>query len=378
MKFLASWLAAFPLAFCVSAPCVAATYTVTDLGTLGGNSSLGYGINAKGQVTGYSGTLGNVDRAFVYDGSMHDIGTLAGSLGGYLSDGSDINNSGWVTGESYTTGLDVHAFLYDGTMHDLGTLGGTFSGGSAINNNGLVAGGSSTLFGQHAFLYDGTMHDLGTLGGTNSYAGDINDRGWVTGQSDLAEGGSHAFLYDGLMHDLGTVPGGTSSAGISINANGLVTGYCDMATANNESLSHAFLYDGTMHDIGTLGGTFSAGQGINASGHVTGIADLPGHADVHAFLYDTLHGMVDLNSLIDPSSGWDLKSGSAINDTGQIAGFGTIGGATHAFLLTPIPEPSGLVLAAVGALGLVAWIWRRGQPRPASPAASDRRRKGVV
>jgi hypothetical protein len=32
-------------------------YSVTDLGTLGGNS-YGYGINNAGQVTGYSGTAG--------------------------------------------------------------------------------------------------------------------------------------------------------------------------------------------------------------------------------------------------------------------------------------------------------------------------------
>ena len=70
--------------------------------------------------------------------------------------------------------------------------------------------------------------------------------------------------------------------------------------------------------------------------------------------------MVDLNSLIDPSSGWVLTSGEGINDVGQITGYGTIGGETHAFLLTPVvPEPSTLVLAALGILGLMAFRKRR-------------------
>ncbi len=50
--------------------------------------------------------------------------------------------------------------------------------------------------------------------------------------------------------------------------------------------------------------------------------------------------MVDLNTLISPSSGWTLTAAGGMNDLGEIAGYGTIGGVTHAFLLTPVPEPS--------------------------------------
>jgi hypothetical protein len=63
--------------------------------------------------------------------------------------------------------------------------------------------------------------------------------------------------------------------------------------------------------------------------------------------------MVDLNSLISPTSGWVLEQANAINDNGQIVGFGTIDGETHGFLLTPVPEPGSLSLLAVGGVALL-------------------------
>lgn len=46
--------------------------------------------------------------------------------------------------------------------------------------------------------------------------------------------------------------------------------------------------------------------------------------------------MQDLNNLIPASSGWVLVEANAINNTGQITGYGLKGGHNHAFLLTPV------------------------------------------
>ena len=96
-----------------------------------------------------------------------------------------------------------------------------------------------------------------------------------------------------------------------------------------------------MEDLG-LGEAF----GINASGQVVG------WKDGHAFLWED-GAAYDLNGLIASDSGWTLTSAEGINDVGQIVGWGSHDGQTHAFLLTPIPEPGTLALVALGVVGLL-------------------------
>src|SRR5262245_11606554 len=78
------------------------SYHFTDLGTLGGSSSLGCGINSLGQVVGYSDTNFFGDpRAFVFsNGVMTSLGAFPG---GNFSIAYGINASGHVVGESTAT-----------------------------------------------------------------------------------------------------------------------------------------------------------------------------------------------------------------------------------------------------------------------------------
>lgn len=140
---------------------------MTDLGTLGGHDSNGFGINDKGEVTGQAdidGTLGF--HVFLNrpgpDGKriMSDLGTM----GGLDSSGTSINNRGQITGYSFTSDGNSRAFLYsDGEMKDIGTLGGSASQGNSINNKGQITGWAHIKdnAGRAAFLYsDGKMIDL--------------------------------------------------------------------------------------------------------------------------------------------------------------------------------------------------------------------------
>jgi len=175
------------------------TYTITDLGSLG-YSSVGQGINASGQVTGYSQGTDFTIHAFLYSGgSMTDLGNLGDSF----SVGTGINASGQVTGYSAGTDHNIHAFLYSGgSMTDVGTLGGSSSNGFGINDYGQVTGTSLMLdTNVHAFLYTpGTgMVDLNSLlpsgsGWTLITANGINDAGQITGDGLNPNGADHAFL----------------------------------------------------------------------------------------------------------------------------------------------------------------------------------------
>jgi hypothetical protein len=70
--------------------------------------------------------------------------------------------------------------------------------------------------------------------------------------------------------------------------------------------------------------------------------------------------MRDLNDLIPAGSGFTLTHAQGLNDAGQVAGYGTVDGVTHGFLLTPVPAPSSLALASLGGLVLLSYGgWRR-------------------
>ena len=343
--FLAGLLS---LCVVVSAAAVSAqTYHVTDLGTLGGDTSHATRISTGGMVVGNSSPSDPIDlHAFVYDGTLHDLGTL----GGIQSLSSGINTNGKIVGWAQTDGnAALRAFLYDGTMHDLGTLGGQNSEAADINSSGKIVGFADLADGfSHAFSYDGAMHDLGTLGGSFSEANAISNNGNVVGQASTTnDNAARAFLYNGVMHDLGTL-GGKNSDAYDINASGRIVGYSEIGDT-----LHAFLYDGTMHDLGTLGG-YSEALGINSAGQIVGDSGAAGDGVGHAFVYRN-GAMSDLNTRLDASGvGWVLSVASDINDSGWIVGTGVNPqGQTHAFLLTPVPEPSSLVLATMGIVGIV-------------------------
>ena len=308
--------------------------TALDIGSLGGTFIGGHALNNSDQVVGYSSTGGDSEfHAFVFErGGMLNLDIL----GSQYSSGTAINEAGQVTGEFLTPdGWEYHTFLFSGgVMHDLGTLGGSFSFPTAINNAGQVVGQSSVVrdLENHAFLFsNGAMRDLGTLGGKVSEAQAINSDGRVTGSSSIAgDGETHAFLHDGTsMRDLMTL-GGTASEGVALNEPGDVIGNSSLS---GDSEWHGFVYSGgVMRDLGTLGGTSSQARAINNRGQIVGVSSDASAVD-RAFLWQN-SGMVDLNSLLPPGSGWDLSAAYFINDASQIVGTGKFQGQTAWFLMS--------------------------------------------
>lgn len=340
--FVAVALAAsFALQAPVSAAAGAPTYRVKDLGTLPGDAaSVAMGINATGQVVGWSSGPGRI-RAFVFSDGVGMV-ALASPAGRPVATARAINDLGDVVGTASKLGPDIgQAVRWTGGVPAvLGTLGtGLFSAARSINSAGVTVGYSYSdgggLLGIHAFEADadGNMSDL-TPGVDAAGAEGINASGQVAGWRN-----SRAFRWqDGVFTDLAGTTGFGGSFGTAINDSGQVAGHVISSSGNVERI---FRYtDGAgMVILGGLG-QFNRALGINAAGDVVGWGrpTLTSTAFPSAFLFTDGGGMVDLNTLIDPNSGWVLQGAGGINDTGQISAWGSnnITGARHALRLTPV------------------------------------------
>ena len=99
---------------------------------------------------------------------------------------------------------------------------------------------------------------------------------------------------------------------------------------------------------------------MNSTSQVVGFSYLSGDNFADAFLYSS-GVLYDLNNLVVPNTFMTtLTSASSISDKGFITGYGTgSDGDTHAFLLTPIPEPATIVSLGTGLLASFGFLLRR-------------------
>jgi probable HAF family extracellular repeat protein len=320
---------------CVAVP---SSYSITDLGTLGGNASFASAVNTTGAVTGYSKIdTSSTTHVFLWTaaGGMQDLGTLGGTFG----IGTAINSSGNIVGSAGLADNTDHAFLWTaaGGMEDLGTLIGPtgFSYAKGIDDQNRIVGNSSTQASSNgdAVIWMGTtIHDLGQDGSTFSEATAINSKFQVVGDA------GNAFLWTkaGGFKNLGQLSGGDGAVANSINNHGMIAGYNTVGIGAS-SAAVVWMGNTTPLSIGNLGGGTSTALGVNDQCQVVGYSLLSDTINQHAFIWTKAGRMVDLNTLVPKGSGWTLVYATGINASGQIVGQGTIKSQSHAFLLTPIP-----------------------------------------
>ena len=304
----------------------------TDLGALALLDSKAYGINATGQVVGVSSDLSGKKHAFLWDGSMRDLGVLPNATESFAY---AINDAGQVAGVSMNLGsLSPRAFLWqNNSMTDIGGFTPR-----AINKTGDVVGAmtakrNNVEWYERACLWrNGTLTDLGTLAGNYSYAYGVSDAGQVAGVSFTAnDANSHAFLWNnGAISDLGTL-GGTNSQAYAISNGRYIVGYANAAGEAQHAVLYTLATTGganTSTDLGTLSAPYSYAYAVNSKAQVVGTSG-------QAFIWQN-GVMFDLNMLLPPDSGWMLEAASAINEKGQIAGWGKQQGLTRAFLISRV------------------------------------------
>jgi uncharacterized membrane protein len=241
---------------------------------------------------------------------------------------------------------------------------------SSVGPSGLVVGWASGSGGEHAMVWSGnTVVDLGLLRGTVfSMAGDVNAAGTIVGSS-----GNHAVEWkNGRILDFGGYGGVRPD---SINASGRFVGYGIIANgdvggpitdAGRSASPLRYLVQSKLGAAQTIGdggevvgfdqdsfsspripwrwhfqrftplpflsGTSSCvANGLNGGGVAVGIC---GAVAVRW----SRSGVVDLNTLVQPNSGWQLVVATTINRKGVIVGDGYFGGQFQSFMLVPSPN----------------------------------------
>jgi probable HAF family extracellular repeat protein len=332
--FLANLVAGGPIAS-------AASYTVTDLGTLGGTRSYAAGINARGDIVGSSTFAGDsATHAFLYQrrhGRMIDLDPRGA---GRSSGAWAINDRGRVVGDIAAGGDAFHAALFvRGRIVDLGTpMGLPGATAIAINHAGDVL---IQVEVGYAFAEGFLLHHGQTVALPIQSAWGLNNRRQAVGSVGPALLQRAVVVSGNTVTDpTQGIGAGFSTVATAINARGDVAGGY---VPSDGSTGGAFLErDGVLTDLGGLpGGAFTVALALNSRDQVVGYAFGIGNGVGHAFLYDAQLDppMQDLNDLIPPDSGIVFNQATGINDRGDIVGIGTVGQFPpfRAFLLSRNP-----------------------------------------
>jgi len=188
--------------------------TFKYLGTLGGATSVAYGINDTNLIVGSSANSAGYVRAFYsfrtgpptdFDpgDTIYDSAAYAVNKNGLVA---GVINRGRCPGRVISfrcRGPYYYPVTFSGsTITSLGSLGGAAGAALALDSYGNVVGWSQTTSGQHhAFLYvNGHMIDMNSLsmigatGWTLTDAAAINDAGMIVGHAVDSTGHDEVFV----------------------------------------------------------------------------------------------------------------------------------------------------------------------------------------
>lgn len=367
-----------------------ASWSIVDIGGLGGNGSSAVAINDLGQITGLS-MLNNSSswHAYITDANgsnIRDISSISAPNSDFIPSG--INNLGQVVG-NYANQISG---ISEAFVTGVGGQGMTkFSIGAGIgvsildiNDSGVILGSYNENGYFRSFTSDSdgsNIKGIGDLSGLAVGPNEINNSGQAVGSYlNSSSGRDQAFIInnDGSIRDLSETGEKyyKGSMAFDVNNSGQVAG---ILSTDNHRWSQAFITgdDGNgIIKLGTIPGLWGGyAVAINDAGQAVGISrDITG-SEVGSFIYAN-GGLTDLSNLPEViDAGWSSIFVTDINNNGQIIGRGfheSDPDNLHSFLLSftsdtvftpydfyipPIPEPSTylMLLAGLGLLGFMRY-----------------------
>jgi hypothetical protein len=107
---------------------------------------------------------------------------------------------------------------------------------------------------------------------------------------------------------------------------------------------HGVVWDQSLavSDLGLFGGAFGTAATDTSDAGVTVGGALNAEGEVFTALVWRGAGAEELDTLIPPGSGWSLRDAQAVNERGEIAGFGFKAGSLRPFLLHPDCDGDGV------------------------------------
>lgn len=241
----------------------------------------------------------------------------------------------------------------------------------AVNANGsVIVGQAESPNGTEAFRWTQAngIQGLGFLPtgmGSSQAFGVSGDGTIIVGTSVVFENGSEvteAFRWTGAggMQGLGDLPGGpTWSVAPAISADGSTIVGAGSTSASFTNQAFRWTSEDGMIGLGYLPGQTTGGEALAVSGDGSIIVGDAGPA----FIWDEVHGMRELRTVLQDDFGlnlsnWTLGAATGISADGStIVGYGVDTSDpnphTEAWIAV-LPEPSGAMLAALGLSALVS------------------------
>lgn len=320
-------------------------YSMTELGSFGGPMTTPASINDAGQIVGESQTPDGVMHSFLWEGGK--MTRLPEIKGDTSSSAQCMNNKGQVVGTSIRDGKTISAVLWNqGSLVNLGVIGDDkLNQGNvcAINDNGQIIVNCSHTQNDSmtAMLNIGAqthrvllctaagVKEAQQLQGGIIVAIAIDSGGTVVGDIfDKAKGPLGCTWKDGVTTDLGSfLPGG-------INTGGTIVGTVWSGDPKLPQTPIAALWkNGAVTLLHSPNSTRSNGIAINDKEEVLVAPDILSSQD--SLLWTSGH-WIDLSDCQLHKGEWSAIHPRALNNLGQIVGYGMHHGKFAAFLMTPL------------------------------------------